>query len=646
MFFSEFPFVRYALALAIGIGLYPSFSNVNTATIAAGIFGLYIVYVCLVWQNRRKRNYRFRALLPLLAYVQLVLSGVLACSLKDIRNQADHLLYSAGEVKYLMGVTMDWDEAKPRSRMNRVRVTNVFPEGKDGVQGEILLYHQFDTLLGPGQVLLLAGKPSTIEGPKNPGQFDYRTFMERQGLAHSLFSGKKLYVLGSVIDQPIQQYFSYLRNYLIRQIDQFFESPASKQIAKALLLGYKKQMDPEITEAYSTTGAMHILAVSGLHVGIIYGFFFLLVKPYRLRTRIRVVYLTSIILLIWAYACLTGLSPSVLRSATMFTFVALAQMQSRSPSIFNAIALSALVLLVLDPFLLYAVGFQLSYGALLGILLIQPLLVRVWLPRYRWLEYCWQITTVGVAAQLATFPISAYYFHQFPSYFILSNLVAIPAAFLIMSFGIPFLIFSKVPVLGPALTWVTESLIKMLNFLIMGLESLPGASVRDIHFEVWEIVLYFLLIGVGVLLWNFPKKSTIWFMVALLGVFGFARLGTMCWENLQSESIRYALDKGLALDIFQDGQLWVWEDSDARELEFKVKPNRSRRVGTMQFALLAFSKDDQNLILGPPGRGMIDPDSFPEGNGTKSFAWENGSWTIRIGTIEAFGAMAIKTQQD
>lgn len=626
MIFSEFPFVRYILFMILGICSYPLFWETELRWLILAVSVLYLVYGILVINNKLARRFRFRILVPALAYAQLFVVGILACHLNDIRLDEKNLINHPEELSYFIGTTLEWDEPKARSKMNRVELKWAFAKAATSIQGEVVVYHQADTLLQPGQVVLFSGNPSPIAPPANPGQFDYQTFMQRQGISHTHFVGKNIGILGEVRDQPILDFFSSIRMAMLRQVEDHISEPASAQIAKALLIGHKKQMDPEISQAYSVTGAMHILAVSGLHVGIIYGFFFLFLKPYRLKPRARAFYLSLLILVIWSYACITGLSPSVLRAATMFTFVAFAQMQSRSPSIFNPIALSAMILLLFDPFLLYAVGFQLSYLALLGILLIQPLLVRIWLPPYRWLDYCWQISTVGIAAQLATFPVSAYYFHQFPSYFILSNLVAIPAAFLIMAVGIPFLLLSSVPILSTVLAWMTDWLIRAMNFLIFWMGSFPGASVKDIHFELWEIGLYATTIATGIFLWNFPKRATAWAFVCLLGIMGGARVVNLFINSQNNEVFWYALEKGKAIDITVSGQLWAWETGDAKEIEFNVKPNRSRTGGGTVYPLLSFEKDGKSYLLGPNGMGMIEPSPDVVRKKNKISVWENGAW--------------------
>jgi len=652
MRFSEFPFLRYILFFILGVLLYTLFDGgIPLRIIFVSILSVYTVYLILVGINIFRRQYRFKIHLPLLAYVIMVSSGLFFTHITDIKNQSDHLLNCDLPVKSYLATVLSNDEAKPNSTANRVLVKRVFSNGMaQQVTGEVLIYHRSERSLYPGDVLLIAGSPQPIQGPKNPNEFNYKRFMLRQQIAHQHFIGDKFEVVGRVNERPIEDFFISIRAKIMAKMDLYFEQPSNGQVAKALLLGQKKNLDKELSEAYATAGAMHILAVSGLHVGIIYGFFFLFVKPFRLPVSKRVIYLSLIILLIWSYAMLTGMSPSVMRAATMFSLMALAQMKSRSPSIFNAIALSALILLVFDPFLIYAVGFQLSYIALLGILVIQPMLVRLWLPGNRFLEYIWQVSTVGVAAQLATFPISAYYFHIFPTYFILSNLVAIPGAFLIMSFGVPFMVFAEVPVLSGILAWVTEKLIALVNVLIFRIQDLPASKISEISLSVWEIGFYWLLLILFLLLWRYPGKKLVITFLTLIMIGGILRITGTIFQQKNKEIFIYALNQGRAIDFMNRASLYHFEEMDSKDYSYSILPNRGALRAIDSNSLLAFQKEkglelvlpeiDGNLLL--QDKELIFSDFGPF---RTVFEWKEGSWEkSELGDTLRLGEKALKVR--
>jgi competence protein ComEC len=607
MLFSEFPFLRYSFFFIGGILLYPALGFLSEAMYHFLFLILFLLYSSLIAINYYSQKFNNKGLLPVIAYSMLILMGSYFTYSKDIRNNPEHLSQQMTGIQGYMATVLGMDEQKANSVANRVSLMQVYDgENLRPMVGEILIYHRIEGGLQPGEVIYIQGNPQKIDPATNPGEFDYRKFMLRQQISHQHFINDRFHRLGRVNEQPIENFFLHVRARILAAMNHHIQDPQANQVAKALLLGQKKNMDKELSNAYAATGAMHILAVSGLHVGIVYGFFFLFIKPYRLPVRKRIVYLSFIILLIWGYAFLTGMSPSVMRAATMFSLMALAQMKSRNPSIFNAIALSALILLIYDPFLIYAVGFQLSYMALLGILLFQPLLVKIWMPKNKILEYGWQISTVGIAAQLATFPISVYYFHIFPTYFILSNLIAIPGAFLIMSFGVPFMVLAEVPFLSGILASIVEFLIKILNGLIFYVHRLPNAQISDIQLDDLFIPIYILVLAMLYLLTVHPKKWQVYVTLITLFVFGISQLARFGEVSGSKELIVYDTGEGLAVDFIPKNVAYYWQSGvKDNNLSYKVLPNRKEKDLQKVFALQAFGKADSLTLYLPDVNGEV-----------------------------------------
>lgn len=598
MKFSEFPILRYILFYMLGVLLYSKWILLTQEILLGALGILYLVYCIIVIRNKLIKSYQFKAVIPILAYLQLFVLGLTFSFLRDLHNQKDHLIHQTNRSEMYLAIALANDEPKPNSTANRVKLL-LQRDSSDQIshiRGEVLIYHKLEESISPGDMLIISGHPDRIAAPKNPKEFHYANFMERQQITHSQFVNKKVLKIGESSIQPIEDYFLELRASIMDKMDLLIMDKYANQVAKALLLGQKKNLEKEVNDAYVTAGAMHILAVSGLHVGIIYGFFFLFVKPFRLQVGKRILYLSFIILLIWGYALLTGMSPSVMRAATMFSIMALAQMKSRSPSIFNAIALSALILLVYDPFLIFAVGFQLSYLALIGILLIQPILVKIWVPKSKVVEYIWQISTVGIAAQLMTFPISAYYFHVFPSYFILSNLVAIPGAFLIMSFGVPFMLFAQISILAEPLAWITEWLIIIVNKLVFGIQELPFAKIEEIFLRPDFMLAYWLVLFLALLLISKSEKWQLYGVALVLLAFGFLRFEKI-FENKPTDLMIYSVNKGFSID-FQEKYYFDFEVPES-DFNFRVLPNRLASLGREKYPLLAFADESDLKVFLP-----------------------------------------------
>jgi competence protein ComEC len=237
----------------------------------------------------------------------------------------------------------------------------------------------------------------------------------------------------------MREYFLSILSTYVRDRNQF-------AVASAIMLGYNDYMNGDITRAYASSGALHVLSVSGLHVGIMFFMLNVLLKFMDNRGRkLEITKSVSIILFIWLYACLTGLSPSVLRSAMMFSLIQSGTLLKRHVNTFNIVFGSAVVLMLFNPFIVTEVGFRLSYLAVLGIIYLQPKIYSLWAFKNWFLDKAWMIVAVSLAAQIATFPLSLLYFHQFPNLFLISNLVVIPVSNLILFLGTGLFAVGTIP---------------------------------------------------------------------------------------------------------------------------------------------------------------------------------------------------------
>ncbi|NHE55666.1 ComEC/Rec2 family competence protein [Cyclobacterium plantarum] len=632
MKFNEFPFVRYTVFFVSGVLLYPHLGPLEPSPFFIYLLLSWAVFTVLSAAYRPAFRKPYYFVMPVLAYASLFLAGIWVAAINDVNNDPQHLFHQEDISGYLAEVK-ELDQQKARSIGNLLEVSAIeTTTGWKGANGKIQVYHRSDKALEPGTVLLVSGAPQRISPPKNPETFDYAAFMAGKQIYFSHFIDTAFIVLGK---EELSVWYGgilKLRQYLELKIAEYVQDEAAVQIAKALLLGQKADLDEEIGEAYATAGAMHILAVSGLHVGIIYGFFFLFFKPHQMRGYKRAVFLAMVVVLIWFYAAITGLSPSVLRAATMFTFISMAQIKSRNPSIFNPLALSALVLLVYDPFLVYAVGFQLSYTALLGILLFQPMIAKLWYPEEKWLNYLWDIITVGIAAQLATFPLAIHYFNVFPTYFMLSNLLAIPGAFVIMSLGIPFLLFSAFPLLATGMGYLLDVALQLLNAGIFSLQHLPFAKIDQIYFQLPEMILIWAFLFFVYLLVETRKKPVlILVFVTLFLLSGFRVYKTFLKIN-QNYLVIYRLEGGMALDYTYRGNLYsmAWQVKPD-EFNYEILPHRIKVTGTSGKFLVVRDKGSLLYLELPCGRRLtLDKDSrLPtDGRELEMHLWEAGNWQV------------------
>ncbi|MFN4122206.1 MAG: ComEC/Rec2 family competence protein [Flavobacteriales bacterium] len=357
-----------------------------------------------------------------------------------------------------------------------------------------------------GDLLNLRLKLSPLPRPNNPGEFDYGKYLKADGIHYVAYcTADDIISLEKAFRKDIRYYAFQCRDFLEKQFIKGGLRDNELGIADALLLGKRSEISKDLMSAFSGAGTVHILAVSGLHVGMLYGVLVFLLgflKPSKW------LFFILVISVLWTYAFITGLSPSVLRATVMFSFIGLGNLVSRKAHVINSLAASAFFLLLFNPNLLYKVGFQLSYLAVLGIVCLQPYFARLWEPRNKVLNYSWQLITVSVAAQLVTAPIGMLYFHQFPNYFILANLFAIPLAFLIVLNGIIVFVVSPVSFLLTATTFTLNWLIKALNYLINMVSSLPGAVSNNIYFD-FQLTFFFYIILILIFVYAATREKSI-----------------------------------------------------------------------------------------------------------------------------------------
>ncbi|WP_460503889.1 ComEC/Rec2 family competence protein, partial [Hymenobacter agri] len=407
-----------------------------------------------------------------------------------------------------------------------------------------------------GEVWLIAGHPDPSKPPLNPGEFDYARYLEYRQVYHQQYVHPDQYrVLGMNPPNP----FVAISLQAAAQLDAVFRHYITAKreyaVASALVLGIKDDVDLATKQAYTATGTTHIMAVSGLQVGLLFGAMSWLLR--KLFGRVKGFQLWSALLglaVIWSYAFLTGLSASVLRATVMFTIIIIGRTLRRQDSIFNTLGVAAFGLLIWNPFLVADVGFQLSFLAVLSIVYVQPRIAewldvetyfyarrRPWQPKaVQWLwkatgwslDKVWQAVALSLAAQVATFGLGLYYFHQFPFSFLFSNLVAVPISSGAVYVGLALLLVKGLVALpsmyGPktaaffdwapkSIAWLFEKMVLMFNEYIFWVSKwFSGWVVRDIHMSALQTALLFGMIAAGLAWLNTRRLGWLRGMALLL----------------------------------------------------------------------------------------------------------------------------------
>ncbi|HLC82907.1 MAG TPA: ComEC/Rec2 family competence protein, partial [Bacteroidia bacterium] len=447
--------------------------------------------------------------------------------------------------------------------------------------GKAMVYLKTDSLalaLKYGDELLLNVNFKEVPQPQNPGEFNYKRFLSFHNIYNNAYvKSDEWKSLKQNSGNPILKYSIGLRNDLLDVLKQNHLNGDELSVGAALLLGYTDKLDADLISAYSSTGALHVLSVSGLHVAIVYIVFSWLLVFLDRHKKGRIIKAILLILFLWFYAALTGLSPSVLRAATMFSFIIVAKATNKHTNIYNTLAASALFLLLINPYLIMEVGFQLSYLAVIGIVYIQPKIYE-WFEFDNWLlDQVWMITAVSIAAQIATFPLGLHYFHQFPNYFLLSNLIVIPVSTLIIYVGIALFSFSTIPLFVKYLAIVFTWLIWFLNVSVKWIESLPYSLLQGISISVFET---WLLYGLIILFLFYLSNRKYYFLIYSLSFCVFILISQVVEQQIQfnqKKIVVYNVAKTTAIDFVNSKQNVLLTDSvfaknDSRLL-FHVKHN-------------------------------------------------------------------------
>ncbi|TFZ68134.1 ComEC family competence protein [Hymenobacter sp. UV11] len=598
---SSVPFLRVALAFIGGVAGYLYLGQEWGGSAAPWAAGLVVLYL-LGWAASRRQ--------PAPAATDAVgIVGLLAvAALGFARSQAvtesrwpDHLGRLAPRIEFYRATVDEPPVVRASTfattvRVQAVRVAGRWQRASGGIRISLPRHETAESVPAPryGEVWLVQGTPELSKGPANPGEFDYRRYLQTHQVYHSQFVHQSQYkVLGyaplslpvaisqraaAVLDGVLRRYVPSLREYAL---------------GTALVLGFKDDIDQETKQAYANTGTTHIMAVSGLQVGLLYAALqWLLVRVPLGGSPVRRRLLTAGLglALIWSYAFLTGLSASVLRATVMFTFVLVGQAWERQSSLINTLSAAAFCLLLRNPYLLCDVGFQLSFLAVLSIVYLQPRIVRwldarnFFLDRVRgwqapavqrswraaaWLaDAGWQLTALSIAAQVATFPLGLYYFHQFPFNFLLSNLIAVPISSLAVYVGVGLLLvkglvalpaFLLPPAANAVLDWlpravgyVFQGLIWLFNeyiFLIGRL--LPGAVVGSVHLSHGQTLLVFLLIGAFCVFVASKRLAWAGWCVALLALYAGSRVAEARAVAPVREFVVYSIPRRSVVGFWQ-----------------------------------------------------------------------------------------------
>lgn len=492
--FDSAPLVRVLIPFITGIVTYNYLPKFKYDWVVLGI--LFFVLIG-VYSIPKLSTYRYKTIFGIISTILLFYAGYCITNL-NTSNHSNHFSHCLknSPTRTVAQVTDYHSTSKGNSKLD-IKVLQIDSNSCFG-KGELFINMPFsEGQFQFGDILQVRCTWNTIDEPKNPNEFNYKAFSRNNQIYHQAFIQKNDFIKvasnkGNFLHRKARQ----LQSSLIKVLKKHKISNDELAICSALILGNKQYLEADLLEKYANVGATHVLAVSGLHVGILYIILSKVLELFKPRKKEKI-WLTKpiiIILFLWFYAMITGLSPSVLRACTMFSFVVIGTTIKRNVNIYNTIGASALFLLCINPFLIYSVGFQLSYIAVIGIIYIQPRLYNYLNPTNKIIDYIWQLSSVSIAAQIATFPLCIYYFNQFPNYFLLSNLVVIPFATFIIYCGIFVFLSNPITALSNLFAKLLVLIVKFLNNAIKWIEELPYTIIDNLYLNISEVLLIYIAI--------------------------------------------------------------------------------------------------------------------------------------------------------
>lgn len=429
----NYPILQVLIGLGIGVLMYDCIELPRYTIIAAAMTLLFLLF--LLHRVAIKKTFTEVPFIVVL-FALFVTLGYLTRERSNDLKAPQH--YTHKETTHPHTLLFSVEEQFKPTRYQDKYLILLRQVDHQSATGKLLLDVARDSLIEPlrvGEWFYARASIATLPKPKNPYQFDYGNYLKRKEIYGQLSLRKPELIKSEKSSNNLRVWSSRFRESVQESLRSYPFTEQQLAIVEALVLGQKQGIDRELSAQYAAAGMMHILAVSGLHVGIVLlllRFLFRSVRSYRLQWGKSIV----IIVLIWAFAFITGLSPSVMRAATMFSFVEIGSALGGKRKSRDAVLVSAVMLLLYNPLLLYQVGFQLSYLAVLAILWLQPWLESFWNPKLKVFKYLWGIATVTVAAQIGVMPLSLFYFHQFPGLFFVSNIVILPFLGVILGGGI------------------------------------------------------------------------------------------------------------------------------------------------------------------------------------------------------------------
>ena len=601
-FWKPLPFVRMLLPLLLGICLALLQIRIPLAyPLIAIIIGLLIVtaWVPLVWKwrIRKIRGWGFVLLCFLAGYAR-------TAYFLDLPKQTA----IPNDKSIVLAIRLQSTPEPTKSGFQTIGIVEQYHlQGQVYASSQkVLLWFEKETFPLPAWGDLLIGRAQIlpIAPAMNPGGFDAAAYYGRQQIYFRcrFYSGQYQRIEQKNPSAAFAWMYA-LKQSCLRMLRKYIIGKNEQAIAEALLIGYKQQLDAELVNAYSEIGIVHIIAISGMHMALLFALLNLCVGKLSRLPMGNWIKLFIQLTAIWVFTWITGGSASVLRAAGIFSALSLGEALGRKNQPFNSLAGSAVCLLLINPFFLQDAGFLLSYAAVMGILLLAKPLYRCVYTCNPLLSTIWQLNAVTIAAQLFTLPLILYYFHRFPLFFLCSNMIAIPLSGLILYGEIFILLLSAFPGIARIIGSCTEWSIRLMNQWTIATHRLPGASLGGIYLSGMQAILLSAAIILLYAGWYF-RKRIYWYgaAIALVSITTLYSFRSMQQSNQQYWVI-YQLKGKTAIHLIGGKQQFLLSDT-AQTIEPVLRSFESNAEwywGAQQYGMPYSMRYQYPIISGKQG---------------------------------------------
>jgi competence protein ComEC len=520
----------------------------------------------------------------------LFFTGVLLTYYQDISHHKKFINNYYTDEGYIIA-TLEEPLSEKEKSFKALSTVNavVINDSVNNVEGSVFIYFQKDSLLPQldyGSQIIFKKSLALIKNSGNPGAFDYQRYCAFQGIYQQVFLKRNEFVLlPNTNENALKKLLFTIRAKTVNLLHKYINGSKESGLAEALLIGYKDDLDKNLVQSYANTGVVHIIAISGMQLALIYGFLLLLFKPFKKLRFVKLFKPVSIIITLWLFSVMSGASPSVLRAAVMLTCIVIGESFSKQSSIYNNLAASAFLLLCYNPFWLWDVGFQLSYGAVLSIVIFMKPIYNWFYIQNKILDFIWELIAISIAAQILTTPISIYYFHQFPNYFLLTNLVAVPLSSIILFGELILLSISFIPIIAKFLGAILSWLIWLMNSFIEHMQTIPFSLWNNLSINIFQVILLYAVIAYFSAFLFFKNKNA--FHIALISLLCFFMVRSFSfWQSSQQKQmIVYNIPQHGAIDFISGNNFLFKGDSilynDGFLQNFHLKPSRiNKRVSS------------------------------------------------------------------